>query len=37
MEHGIEGHKVRDSNNVQVRSTFGEEPIGHTKLLLSKG
>ena len=37
MEHGIEGHEVCDSNNVQVCFRLGEEPMGHMKLLLSKG
>ena len=37
MEHGIEAHDVRDINNVQVHFRLGEEPMGHTKLLLSKG
>ena len=37
MEHGIEGHEVCDSNNVQVHFRLGEEPMGHMKLLLSKG
>ena len=34
MEHGIEGHEVHDSNNVQVRFRLGEESMGHMKLLL---
>ena len=37
VEHGIEGHEVHDSKNVQVRFRLGEEPMGHMKLLLSKG
>ena len=37
VEHGIEGHEVRDSNNVQVRFRLGEKPMGHMNLLLSMG
>ena len=37
VEHGIGGHEVRDSNNVQVRFRLKKEPMGHMKLLLSKG
>ena len=37
VEHGIEGHEVRDSKVGQVRFRLGEEPMGHLKLLLSKG
>ena len=37
MEHGIEGHEVRDRNNVQVCFRLGEEPMGPMKLLLLKG
>ena len=37
VEHGIKGHEVHDSKNVQVQFSLGEEPMGHMKLLLSKG
>ena len=37
VEHGVRGHEVRDSKNVQVRYGLQEEPMGHMKLLLSKG
>ena len=37
VEHGIKSHEVRDSKNIQVRYGLGEEPMGHIKLLLSKG
>ena len=37
VERGIEGHEVRDNNNVQVRLRLREEPMGNTKLLLPKG
>ena len=37
VEHVIEGHKVRDSINIQVCFRLGEELMGHMKLLLSKG
>ena len=37
MEHGIECHEVRDSKNIQVWYRLGERPMGHVKLLLSKG
>ena len=37
VEHGIECHEVRGSKNIQVRYRLGEEPMGHMKLLLSKG
>ena len=36
-KHGIEDHEECDSKNVQVRFRLGEEPMGHIKLLLSKG
>ena len=37
VKHGVKGHEVRDSKNVQVRYGSGEGPMGHLKLLLSKG
>ena len=37
MEHGIEDHEVHNSNNVEVHFTLRKEPMGHMKLLLSKG
>ena len=37
VKHGIEDHEECDSKNVQVRFRLGEEPMGHIKLLLSKG
>ena len=37
VEHGVEDHEVHDSNNVEVRFTLRKEPMGHMKLLLSKG
>ena len=37
MEHGVKGHEVCDSKNLKVRYGLGEKPMGHKKLLLSKG
>ena len=37
VEHGVKGHEVRESKSVQVRYGLGEEPMGHIKLLSSKG
>ena len=37
VEHGVKGHQVRESKSVQVRYGLGEEPMGHIKLLSSKG
>ena len=37
VEHGTEGHEVRDRNKAQVHFRLGEEPMGDMKLLLSKG
>ena len=37
VENGVEDHEVHGSNNVQVRFTLRKEPMGHMKLLLSKG
>ena len=37
VKHGIKGHEVRDSKNVQVRYGLGKESMEHVKLLLSKG
>ena len=34
---GVEDHEARDSRNVHVWYVLGEEPMGHMKLLLSKG
>ena len=37
VEHGIKGHEVHDSSNVQMRFRLGEEPLDHMRLHLSKG
>ena len=37
VEHGIKGHEVHDSSNVQMRFRLEKEPMGHMRLHLSKG
>ena len=37
VEHSIKGHDVRVGNNVKLGFRFREAPMGHMKLLLSKG
>ena len=36
VEHSIEGHKMRDSNDVLGDFILGEAPIRHVKLPLAK-
>ena len=37
VEHSIEGHEIRGSNNVKEAFRFREAPTRHMKLLLAKG
>ena len=36
VEHGIEAHEMRDSNNLQMRFRLGEEPIGENEVTFIK-